>query len=65
MLLDVERGAQPTLYCVSQPGLPDGAYVHNALGIVKLSADDPACDDSRAARLWNQCETLCRDHLPD
>jgi hypothetical protein len=59
------RGAQTTLYCVTQPGLPDGAYVHNVLGIMKLSDEDPASDGSRAARLWNQCEALCQDHLPD
>jgi NAD(P)-dependent dehydrogenase (short-subunit alcohol dehydrogenase family) len=65
MLLDVVRGAQTTLYCVTQTGLPDGAYVHNVRGIMKLSDDDPASDGWRAARLWEQCEVLCRDHLHD
>jgi len=65
MMLDVAGGAQTSLYCVSQPGLPDCAYVHNVQGIMKLSDDDPACDGPRAARLWDRCETLCRDHLPD
>ncbi len=64
LLLDVEHGAQTTLYCVTQPELPDGAYLHNVLGIMQLGDDDPASDGSRAARLWDQCETLCRDHLP-
>jgi NAD(P)-dependent dehydrogenase (short-subunit alcohol dehydrogenase family) len=65
MMLDVVRGAQTTLYCVTQPGLPDGAYVHNVRGIMELSDDDPASDGVRAARLWDRCETLCQDHLPD
>ena len=65
MLLDAARGAQATLYCVTQPDLPDGAYVHNTLGIVQLADDDPASDTARAERLWDQCETLCADQLPD
>ncbi len=65
MMLDAVRGAQTTLYCVTQPNLPDGTYVHNVQGIMKLSDDDPASDDLRAVRLWDQCETLCQDHLPD
>jgi len=64
MMLDVVRGAQTPLYCVTQPGLPDAAYIHNVLGIMKLADDDPASDGSRAARLWDRCETLCQDHLP-
>jgi NAD(P)-dependent dehydrogenase (short-subunit alcohol dehydrogenase family) len=64
-MLDVERGAQTTLYCVTQPDLPDGVYLHNVRGIMKLADDDPASDASRAARLWDQCETLCQGHLPD
>jgi hypothetical protein len=63
-LLDPVRGAQTTLFCVTQPGIPDGAYLHNVGGIMKLSDDDPASDGFRAMRLWDQCETLCRDHLP-
>ncbi len=65
MLLDVVRGAQTTLYCATQPGLPDGAYVHNVLGILQLDDDDPATDAMRAEQLWQQCETLCQGHLPD
>ncbi len=65
MMLDVVRGAQTTLYCVTQPDLPDGAYVHNVRGIMKLSDDDPASDAARAEQLWERCEALCRDHLPD
>ncbi len=64
LLLDVERGAQTTLHCVTQPHVPDGAYVHNVLGIMKLGDDDPASDGARAAQLWDRCETLCRGHLP-
>jgi hypothetical protein len=64
MMLDVVGGAQTTLYCVSQPGLPGGAYVHNVQGIMKLSDDDPASDAERAVRLWDRCETLCQNHLP-
>ena len=65
MLLDVESGAQTTLYCATQPGLPDGAYVHNVLGILQLDDDDPATDAVRAEQLWQRCETLCQGHLPD
>jgi len=65
MLLDAERGAQTTLYCVTQPGVPDGAYLHNVLGIMKLCDADPASDDVRAAQLWDRCEALCEGHLPD
>jgi NAD(P)-dependent dehydrogenase (short-subunit alcohol dehydrogenase family) len=64
LLLDVDRGAQTTLYCATQPDLPDGAYLHNTQGIMQLRDDDPASDGSRAARLWDRCEALCRDHLP-
>jgi NAD(P)-dependent dehydrogenase (short-subunit alcohol dehydrogenase family) len=64
MLLDVERGAQTTLYCVTQTDVPNGAYLHNVRGIMKLSDGDPASDAARAARLWALCETLCQNHLP-
>ena len=64
VLIDVGRGAQTTLYCVTQPDVPNGAYLHNVRGIMKLSDDDPASDAARAARLWALCETLCQDHLP-
>ena len=65
MLLDAERGAQTTLYCASQSEVPDGAYLHNVLGIMQLGAADPASDAARAAQLWDRCETLCGGHLPE
>jgi NAD(P)-dependent dehydrogenase (short-subunit alcohol dehydrogenase family) len=61
MMLDPVRGAQTTLYCATQSDLPDGAYVHNVRGIMTLGSGDPASDGSAAMRLWDQCETLCRD----
>jgi len=64
-MLDPVRGAQTTLYCVTQPDLPEGVYLHNVRGIMKLSDDDPASDARRAAQLWDQCEALCHHHLPD
>jgi hypothetical protein len=41
--------------------LPGGAYVHNTLELMPLGKDDPAADGSRTARLWDQCEALCKD----
>jgi retinol dehydrogenase-12 len=64
LMIDVDRGAQSTLYCVTQPDLPDGAYVHNVLGRMELGIRDHASDDRRAERLYSQCEKLCAGHLP-
>ena len=63
MMLDPVRGAQPTLYCVTQPDIPSGAYVHNVRGIMRLSGKDPASNGLAAMRLWDQCETLCQGYL--
>jgi len=62
MLLDPVRGAQTTLYCATQPDLPEGAYLHNVQGIMRLRAEDSASDGSSAMRLWDQCEIRCQDH---
>jgi len=65
LLLDVDGGAQSSLYGATQPGLPAAAYVHNTLGRVELGAGDPAADPRRAEALFALCETLCAGHLPD
>jgi len=65
ILIDVDRGAQSTLYCVTQPEVPDGAYVHNVLGRMELGSRDHASDARRAARLYSRCEELCAGHLPE
>lgn len=65
LLLDVDRGAQTTLYCATQPGFPGAAYVHNVLGRVELGSRDHASDAVRAEGLHALCEALCAGHLPD
>ena len=65
MLLDADAGAQTTLYCATQPGLPKGAYLHNTAGRMQLRPEDPACDTARAAVLWDRCEALCAGRLPE
>ncbi len=65
VLLDENQGAQTPLYCVTQPNIPPGAYVHNVRGIMRLRPDDPACDGARARELWEKCERLCQGQLPD
>ncbi len=63
-LLDANRGAQTSLYCLTQPGLPKGAYLHNTSGLMLLRDEDPARNTAKAAELWQRCETLCKDYLP-
>lgn len=63
-MLDPDRGAQATLYCATQDGIPAGAYIHNVLGLMQLSSADPASDNARAEQLWDQCEQLCAEKLP-
>jgi NAD(P)-dependent dehydrogenase (short-subunit alcohol dehydrogenase family) len=63
MLLDVDRGAQATLVCLTQDGIAPGAYLHNTLGIVRHGDGDPGADAARAAELWDRCEALCRERL--
>ena len=63
-LLDADRGAQATLFAVSQPELPASGYLHNVLGAVRLPAGDPAADAAAAARAWQQWERLCEGWLP-
>jgi NAD(P)-dependent dehydrogenase (short-subunit alcohol dehydrogenase family) len=64
LLLDPVRGAQASLYCSTQLGIPDGAYVHNLKGLMQLADDDPASDSARAEAFWQRCEALCAGHLP-
>ena len=59
LLIDVDRGAQTSLYAATQPDVPPGAYLHNTLGWVTPGPGDPASDAARAAGLWERCEALC------
>ena len=64
VMIEPELGAQMPLVCATQPGLESGAYYHNALGRMRLSERDPACDRSAAASLWETCEALSGDSRP-
>lgn len=63
LMLDADAGAQTSLFCATQD-LPQAAYLHNTLGLMELSDDDPARDAERAAQLWHHCELLCEEWLP-
>lgn len=65
LLLDFDRGAQTSLYCLTQPGLPKGVYVHNTGGLMMLRDDGPARDTAKAEELWERCEALCEGYLGD
>lgn len=58
MLLDLEAGAQTTLWCATQPGLGRAEYWHNTMGRMLLQDDDPAADRAAAKRLWGTLEEL-------
>ena len=58
LMLAPERGAETSLFCATQPGLPSGSYYHNVLGRVELHPDDPASDEAQAAALWDRLEAL-------
>ena len=63
LLIDINDGAQATLFCATQPGLENGTYIHNTLGKVILPETDHAMDHERAAAMWDVCEQLCGTHL--
>jgi retinol dehydrogenase 12 len=63
MLLDVRAGAQTPLWCATQPGLERGGYYHNTMGLVRLSAEDPASDQEKARALWERLEELSARYL--
>jgi hypothetical protein len=54
---DIEEGAAPTLYCISEP-IPPGSYVgvDGRLGLkggpVLIGRSTVACDYEAAARVW-------------
>jgi NAD(P)-dependent dehydrogenase (short-subunit alcohol dehydrogenase family) len=56
--IDLDRGAQASLYAAAAPSLPAGVYLHNTLGPIQLADDDPARDLRGARRLWDQCESF-------
>jgi len=56
LMLSVEQGAQTSLFCATQPGLPSGSYFHNVLGRVELDPADPGADDGKARALWDLLE---------
>lgn len=58
VMISPELGAQMPLVCATQPSLENGGYYHNAFGLVRLPAGDPARDERAAARLWELCESL-------
>ena len=58
-----QTGAQTSLYCATQADVPAGAYVHNCLGRMELSQDDPASDALKAAELWRRCDRLVASYL--
>jgi len=62
-MLSLEAGAQTSLFCATQPGLPSGSYFHNTLGRVELRADDPAADGGKASALWELLEGLAGPYL--
>ena len=57
-MIDAELGAQAPLLCATQEGMPRGGYYHNAIGLMRLHAEDPALDRTRAAGLWGVCEAF-------
>jgi hypothetical protein len=58
LLLSPEAGTQTALILAMQPGLGGGANYHNTAGRMQLAADDPACDEVGAVRLWQVMKTL-------
>lgn len=61
--IDVDRGAQASIYAASAPNLPPCAYLHNTLGRAQLAEDDPARDETGARRLWDECEAFYQELL--
>ena len=58
MMVSLERGAQASLYCATQPDLPSGSYFHNVLGLIDLDPTDPAADPEKARAFWDLLEQL-------
>ena len=63
MMLSVENGAQTSLFCATQPGLPSGSYFHNVMGRVGLAPEDPGADTAKASELWDRLEALAAPFL--
>lgn len=57
-MLPIDRGAQTSLFCATQPDLPSGSYYHNVLGRVGLHPADPGADREKARALWDRVERL-------
>ena len=66
---DIEEGAAPTLYCISEP-IPPGSYVgvDGIRGLrgapVLIGRSALACDYDAAARLWEFAERETGTSLP-
>jgi len=61
--LDCAEGAQASLLAATHPHLPTGSYLHNTMGLARLSTDDPAVDDAGARTLWELCDSLAQPFL--
>ena len=57
LMLTLDRGAETSLYCATQP-IAKGVYLHNTLGEIPFASNDPGGDRVRAERLWERCEKL-------
>ena len=66
---DIEQGAAPTLYCISEP-IPPGSYVgvDGRLGLrggpVLIGRSTLACDYEAAAKVWEFAERETGTALP-
>jgi hypothetical protein len=66
---DIEQGAAPTLYCISEP-IPPGSYVgvDGRLGLrggpVLTGRSSLACDYQAAAKVWEFAERETGTALP-
>lgn len=61
-LISEEQGSHSSLIAATQ-NLPRGAYWHNTFGLVDLPINDPACDSTRAKKLWDQLESIAAPYL--
>lgn len=62
LLISEQAGAQSALIAATQT-LPRGSYWHNKMGLVNLPKSDPALDQEKSARLWQQLESLAAPYL--
>jgi NAD(P)-dependent dehydrogenase (short-subunit alcohol dehydrogenase family) len=64
-LLDNKQGAQTTLICATAPEelLENGAYYHNTLGKMVLSAADPVNNKEKGDAFWEQTEAILQPFL--